>query len=483
MPSHPIRYIRNRWNAESGYREVLAVAFPLIMSTGAWSIQHFVDRMFLTWYSPETVAASMPAGMLNFVATSLFIGTASYVGTFVAQYYGAGEHQRIGAVMWQGLYVALMGGVLIASLIPFAGIFFSFVGHEPVIRDHETVYFRILCLGAIPAITTAALSGFFSGRGRTWPVMWADLAATGVNVILDYILIFGKFGLPELGIAGAAIATVISGVVASSILFTLMAVPMRNRVFAVSTGWRFDPALFRRLMRFGLPSGVQFMLDVAGFAIFLLLLGRLGTASLAATNIAFNINTLAFMPMIGLGIAVSVLVGQRLGANDIPNAERVAWSGFHVTGLYMGTVALLYVAVPGIFLYPFSLNASQTEFREIRDIAVVLLRFVALYSLFDTMNIIFASAIKGAGDTRFVMRMIFSLSVFLLAVPSWIAVKFFHADVYALWVIATFYVCALGTGFLIRFLGGKWKTMRVIEIPPTMIAAAPPETPGSEIGI
>ncbi len=90
MPSRLIRYIRTRRSAESGYREVLAVAFPLIMSTGAWSIQHFVDRMFLTWYSPETVAASMPAGMLNFVVMSLFIGTASYVGTFVAQYYGAG---------------------------------------------------------------------------------------------------------------------------------------------------------------------------------------------------------------------------------------------------------------------------------------------------------------------------------------------------------------------------------------------------------
>ncbi len=148
-----------------------------------------------------------------------------------------------------------------------------------------------------------------------------------------------------------------------------------------------------------------------------------------------------------------------------------------------GTIAFLYVAVPGVFLLPFSAHASQTEFREIRDITVVLLRFVAVYSLFDTMNIIFASAIKGAGDTRFVMRMIFFLSTFVLALPSWIAVTFFHADVYALWVIATVYVCALGTGFLIRFLGGKWKTMRVIEFSPPVIASVPPETPGSEIGI
>ncbi len=100
--------LNNRWRCEGGYREVLAIAIPLILSTGAWGIQHFVDRMFLTWYSPEAIAAAMPAGILNFTIMSLFLGTAGYVSTFVAQYHGASRCERIGPILWQGMYVAIM---------------------------------------------------------------------------------------------------------------------------------------------------------------------------------------------------------------------------------------------------------------------------------------------------------------------------------------------------------------------------------------
>ena len=91
--------------AEGGYRQILLIAFPLILSTGSWSLQHFVDRMFLAWYSPAALAASTPAGILNYTLMSLFIGTAGYVSTFVAQYIGAGRDERIGPTVWQGLYV------------------------------------------------------------------------------------------------------------------------------------------------------------------------------------------------------------------------------------------------------------------------------------------------------------------------------------------------------------------------------------------
>ena len=90
-----MKYLKSKWKSDGGYREVLVVAIPLILSTATWSIQHFVDRMFLTWYSPETIAAAMPAGMLNFTIISIFMGTAGYVSTFVAQYYGAKQYQGL----------------------------------------------------------------------------------------------------------------------------------------------------------------------------------------------------------------------------------------------------------------------------------------------------------------------------------------------------------------------------------------------------
>jgi MATE family multidrug resistance protein len=455
--------IAARWSADGGYRQLLTLAFPLILSTGSWSLQHFVDRIFLAWYSPEAIAASTPAGILNYTLMSLFVGTAGYVSTFVAQYYGAGRHERIGPSVWQGLYVSLIGAIAMALLIPFADPAFRLIDHGLEIRRHETVYFSILCLGAFPAIAGSALAGFFSGRGETWPVLWANLLATVVNIALDYLLIFGVGLFPELGIAGAAIATNIAMTAALLFYCLLIARADHDHRFRIVRGWRFDPELFARLMRFGFPTGVQFFVDMAGFTVFLLIVGRLGTMSLAATNIAFNINTLAFMPMIGLGMAISILVGQYLGRDDAPLAERCVSVGLRVTLLYMGTVAILYVLTPGLFLAPYAIYAPAGSFEDIRGLAIVLLRFVALYSVFDVLTIVFAAALKGAGDSRFVMYMICCLSLGVLIIPSYVAVEVFGLGILAGWTIATGYVSLLGVAFFLRFRNGKWKTMRVIE--------------------
>ncbi len=460
-----------RWHGEGGYRQLLAIAFPLIMSTGSWSLQHFVDRMFLAWYSPESLAASTPAGILSFTLLSPFLGIAGYVSTFVAQYFGAERPERIGPTVWQGVYISVVGGAALALFIPVAEPMFRAIGHPDAIGHQEAVYFRILCLGAFPGIACAALAGLFSGRGKTWPVMWVNFLGTAVNVVLDYLMIFGVAGFPELGIAGAAIATDLS-MVASLVAYTvLMSRDEYDRRYRTRHGWRLDPALLSRILRFGLPNGIQFFIDMAGFTVFLLIVGRLGTVSLAATNIALNVNTLAFMPMIGLGMTVGILVGQCLGRDEPEIAERCVWSGLHVTMLYMATVALLYVLVPGLFLAPFGAYATPGAYDEIRGLAVVLLRFVALYSVFDVLNIVFASALKGAGDTRFVMYLVAALSTGILVVPSYVAIEVLGAGVVATWAIGTMYISVLGIGFYLRFRGGAWRRMRVIERQPVRAGA------------
>jgi MATE family multidrug resistance protein len=474
-----MRYFTARWNGEGGYREVLALAIPLILSTGAWTVQLYVDRMFLSWYSAEAIAAAMPAGLLNYTLMSPFLGTAGYVETFVAQYYGAGSYHRIGPAVWQGVHVSVAGGLLMLCFFPLAGPIFDLVGHTAPVRHLEVAYFQILCLGGIPGIASSALGGFFAGMGRPWPVMWVTAVSTAVNLVLDYALIFGVGGFPELGIRGAAIATVISAVFSLVVFLALMIAGSNNRTFRTLSGWRPDKELFSRLLRFGVPSGMQFFLEMAGFTAFVLLVGRLGTVSLAATNIAFNINTLAFMPMIGAGIAVSVLVGQYLGKNRPDLAQKSTYSGFHLTFVYMTAVAAGYAFVPEIFVAPFAAKSDPKQFAEVYPLAVILLKFVALYSIFDTMNLIFASAVKGAGDTRFVMYMVVVLSGLILVGPTYLAVVVFGYGLMAPWVFATAYVIILGFAFYFRFLNGKWKTMRVIEGPPAVLPREKAEMPSA----
>ena len=220
---------------------------------------------------------------------------------------------------------------------------------------------------------------------------------------------------------------------------------------------------FKSLWKFGAPSGFQFLLDMVGFTIFVLLLGRLGRTELAASNIAFQINTLAFMPMMGFGIAVSVLVGQNIGKRDPEKAAFSTWSAAHLTFTYMITISLLYVLIPELFLMPFGLKADPVVFQKTVDYGIVLLRFIALYSVFDALNIIFASAIKGAGDTKFVMYMAVFLSWTIMVIPTYFSIVVFELDLFVAWWFATAYVIILGFLFLFRFLQGKWKHMSVIE--------------------
>lgn len=455
--------LKQRWSCDGGYHEVLKIAVPLILSTGAYSVQHFVDRMFLSWYSPEAIAAAMPAGILAFSLLCFFIGTASYVSTFVAQYFGAGQDENIGPIVWQGIYFSLSSLVFMLLVIPFADTIFEFAGHPPGVKELEIQYFVIVCLGGFFPVVSSAISGLFNGLGRTWTVMWVNIVATGVNIVLDYVMIFGKFGFPEWGIRGAAVATVVASIIGTLLFALLLLRPEYRKTYGTWRGRRFNRPLFHGLLKFGIPAGVQFFLDMMGFTLFILLVGRIGTIELAATNIAFNISMLCFMPMVGLGIAISVMVGQNMGNNNPEMAAFSTWSGTHISFLYMFIVAILFVAFPGLFLAPFARDADPASFKPIFDYGVVLLRFVALYTLFDTMNITLSSALKGAGDTRFVMIAMVTMSWLVMVIPTYLAIVVFKQHLFVAWMFATSYVVLLAFIFLVRFLNGNWKSMSVIR--------------------
>ncbi len=455
--------LKTRWKEEGGYQDVMRVALPLIFSTGAWSLQTFIDRIFLTWYSPAALAAASPSGMANFTLFSLLIGTASYVNTFVAQYHGAGRPERIGRSVWQGIYFSLFALLLALVMWPLADDLFRLFGHAPDVQEMEIIYFRILLLGAPAVVVSNALSSFFSGLGRTWTIFWINFVATLINVVFDYWLIFGKAGFPRLGIAGAAWATVAAGTFPALAFLLLFVLPRNAREYGTLRGWRLDAGLFRRLLRFGAPSGLQVFLEVLAFTIFLAIAGKIGTTELAATTLAFNINSLAFTPMLGMMTAVSALVGQALGRSRPALAERYTWSALHICMLFYVGLSVGYVLLPQVVLWPFFRNVQAAGFIEISRLSVVLLRFVALYSLFDAMNMIFSAAIKGAGDTRYIAVTTIRLSWLVIVLPSLLWWYWLPPSIYALWVFVTLYVVGLGLFFYRRFLHGPWREMRVIE--------------------
>jgi len=190
--------------------------------------------------------------------------------------------------------------------------------------------------------------------------------------------------------------------------------------------------------------------------------GTVGMREQVATNIAFNIEALAFLPMVGMMIGVAVIVGQRLGENKPELAEKAAWSAIHMALAFFGLLAVLYILTPHTFIYPFTLNGGMDNVHQSIDLIIILLRFVAFFCLFDAIFLVFLGALEGAGDTRFIMKMSFLISILLFVVPCYLYIKFFDAKLYVLWWIITINVIIYCSVFYWRFKYGPWKTMRVI---------------------
>ena len=454
------------WTRPGGYREVLTVALPLVVSSLSWTVMTFVDRVLLQWDSGEAMSASFAGGVVWFAACCLPLGICSYANTFVSQYHGAGRQREIGPAVWQGVWVAVASAPFLVALAPLAPWVFALAEHGSEVARQEIVYFQILCWGSPAMLAAAALASFYSGRGRTAVVMVVDTLSVVLNLVLDWILIFGweEAGIPALGIVGAAWATVIALWFKAAVYAALVLRPKYHQEFGTLDGVRLDRRLFSRLVYFGGPSGLQMLLDVLGFTVFVLLIGRLGPIETEATTMAFSVSSLAFMPVWGVGLAVSILVGQHLGENRDAAAARSTWTGLSLGCGYMAAISLLYVATPDLLLSSFFPDPAERtpHAQSVYALAVTLLRFVAAYNLGDAMVMIFANALKGAGDTQFILVLSLLMAIALGGV-SWLAVEHWRLGVMGCWTVITIWLWAMAVAFLLRFRGGRWRSMRVIE--------------------
>jgi len=368
----------------------------------------------------------------------------------------------VGAAVWQGIYIALGTGTLVALLASlFAQPLFAWVGHAPEVQVLETRFFQIMCWTAPVALLANALSGFFSGRGDNRKLMYVQLLGFVFNGFFSYGLIFGRWGLPEWGSSGAAAATAIAQAVTAAILLVLFLLPA-NREYAVWSSRHVDFELLKRMLFFGSFHGVRMVIEILAWTIFLFFVGRLGKSEMAVSTICWRINSFAFFPMLGLATAISTLVGQAQGAHRPDRAEKVTWRGMAIAECWMIFAAILFIAIPRPLMSLFVDDKMSPEHIAANiETGVVLLRFVALYCLLDALTFIFLGALQGAGDTRWTMAMAFVLNLcFLLCLICFDYMKF---GLYAYWTAATAFVMLQGFVWMARFKSGNWRGMRVIE--------------------
>ncbi len=445
-----------------GTTELFKLSIPLIISASFLTLQLCLDRVLITWLGNDEVAASMPAVML-YATLMAFIGsTIQYASVFVSQYSGANTPGRIGTVIWQTVWLALCGGVLFLFLIPLAPALFKLSGHEPAVALQETLYFQSLCYAALPTLLVGVINAFFSGRGETWKVLFINIIGLAVNAPFAYAWILGAWGFPQLGVTGAGYATVLGSSASLLVGITLLLPQRYEQEFHLRSAWAYNHAIMKRFLKFGLPNGLMQFMDMVAWTAFVFLVVSMGKIDGAATNVAFTINLVAFLPLMGLGQGVEILVGRRQGEMRPEISARTTWTGLYWAMAYAVGISAFYIIVPHWFSAPFAYAADPEQWQQVEPVVHRLLIFVGIYTVGDTLNIIFSFALRGAGDTRFVAAMGIGLAWPIMVIPTVIAVQYGWGVIGA-WTFATAYIFALSMAFLFRFLHGHWRTMQVIE--------------------
>lgn len=456
-----LQRLKARFPGPGGIREMMHLALPMIAATASDGIMIFTDRLFLAQLSSAQMNAALGGGVMVQTLMFFFIGLTGYSTALVAQYLGAQQKRMSPVVTTQAILISLVAAPLIMLAQPLGKwlIHLSEIPAEQAV--HQISYFNILIYGAVISLVRNSLSCYFSGIGRTKVVMVATLGALVVNVVLDYVLIFGKFGLPAMGIEGAAIATLCGSAVAV-VIFLMAYLSRYNRaVFAVGRSWRLDWGVMRKLVWFGLPAGVEMLLNFMAFSAMIMLFHSRGMVVGTASTIMFNWDLVTFIPLLGIEIAVTSLVGRYMGAGQPALAQRSAISAIFIGIGFTMVVFVFFVFFPNLLVELFRPNTPDATFNQSIPLAVGMIRLASLYVLSEAVMVALVGALRGAGDTHFTM--ILSVSAHWLFVPV-LYVMFNLLDMSALmgWLALVIIFLLFCVALIWRFRSGKWKKIKVV---------------------
>ncbi len=258
---------------------------------------------------------------------TFFLGLMGYGTAMVGQFLGKGDMNKCSLVLAQMLIVSFIAYPLLLISKPLVHLLFMKAGVSDSQLEHQFIYFDMLLYASIIGFARVALSNFFSGIGRTRVVMLASFVAMFVNVIASYVLIFGKFGFTPLGVKGAAYGSIIGSIIS---LLILLGAYFRKSIVAeyfVKDSFKFDKVILKNMLRYGTPSGIEFFMALFSFTLMISAFHAHNPVTAAGSTIMFNWDHVSFVPLIGLEIGVTSLVGRYVGAGRHDIVEKTVWSG------------------------------------------------------------------------------------------------------------------------------------------------------------
>ncbi len=381
----------------------LRLAVPLAAAQVAQGATSFADTIMMGLLGRQELAAGGLASNTFAMMLITSTGVISAVSPLVAESFGAGQGDRITRVTQQSLWLAAGLSLPIMLALWHVGGVMQYLGQEPANAALANQYLHAIVWGVVPALGFAALRMVAAALSQPRPVMIIMLCGTGINVVGNYVLMFGKLGLPALGLAGIGWASALSyWVMFLALVGYVLWQPQLRQYRIFHRCYQFSRSLFVELLTVGLPIGALYAVETGLFTVTAYLMGQLGTDTLAAHQMVLQTSAITFMVTVGISYATTVRVGQYRGRDDLDGAQLAGYVGIGLGALFMSAMALLFMLFPRavVSLY---LDVNNPENRRVVVIAIELLQVAGLFQLFDGTQTIAAGALRGLRDTRMPM--------------------------------------------------------------------------------
>ncbi len=451
-----------RGGRAAGLRPLLALAWPIVVSRSSQVVVGIADAVMVAHLGAAALAATTAGAFNAFTFFILPMGTVFIVSSFSAQLFGMGDLRGARRYAWYGLAVAAAAGLLGALSLPLVPLVLAPLPYAPEVRALMEDYLAIRLLSAGAVVGTEALANYYGGLGNTRLPMRASVAAMLLNVAGCFVLIDGRLGAPALGVRGSAIA----GSAATGAAFLGL-----FAVFVLDGRRAGGPGPFRirellRLLRYGLPSGLNWFFEFLAFSFFTnVVVAGLGTISVAALMAVIQVNSAAFMPAFGIASAGAILVGQAIGAGAKDRVPGTVGLAFAVAAVWQAVVGLAYLLAPDLVLAGFARDPASAG-----DLLAAGRRMLLLsvgWQLFDAAASVLAEALRAAGDTAFTLWARLAIAWLVFAPGSWVTVRVFGGgDAAAVaWLAA--YLALLALVLFARFRSGAWR--RIVLVEPTLL--------------
>ena len=437
-------------------RTIAHLAVPVVLANIAQTLMGLVDTLMVGRLG-HTPLAAVGVATLLFSAVAMTIKSVDTAAqTFTAQRIGAGRGREVGTVLATALATVLViGAVFIVVGLSWPELMIKWVSRDPELRRLGADYLTWRYVGILPLLIFFMFRSVFDGIGWTRIGMVVGIGMNLINAFLNWVLIFGKFGVPALGVSGAALASSLSSAVAAIVIVGIALRPSIRKRYRLLSRHNLDIRLLVPFLRIAWPPAVQSLSIIVAFLLFFAILGRISTVAVAAGNVVMRIAALSFMPGFGVGVAVQTLVGQALGRHDDKGAVRIGWGGVGLSMLFMGFFGLLFLAMPGTLMRLFTTSG------ELVVAGTSVLRLMGLVQLIDAVGISLAGVLRGAGATRTVMLVDVCAGFLLLPTCAYLFGVVWHGGLMGAFLAVLLWFSVYAAGMTFWFLRGDWKDIKI----------------------